>query len=69
MAQQIDSGMVCVNQPFRTQADLPFGGTKNSGFGRELGRPGLDEFVNRKLITTAPAGTPPRGPVKRRLAA
>ena len=62
VAQQIDSGMVCVNQPFKTAANLPFGGTKNSGFGRELAQPGLDEFVNKKLITTAPAGAPPRGP-------
>jgi succinate-semialdehyde dehydrogenase/glutarate-semialdehyde dehydrogenase len=65
VAQQIDSGMVCINQPFKTAANLPFGGTKNSGFGRELAQQGLDEFVNKKLITTAPAGAPPRGPYKR----
>lgn len=60
-ASQIESGMVFINQPFRTSADLPFGGVKNSGFGRELAESGFEEFVNKKLITVAPAGTPPFG--------
>jgi len=63
VAAQIDSGMVFINQPFRTAAELPFGGVKNSGFGRELSQLGFDEFVNKKLITVAPVGTPPFGPV------
>jgi len=59
IATLIDSGMVFINQPFRTSAELPFGGIKNSGYGRELSTAGFDEFVNKKLVTVAPAGTSP----------
>jgi succinate-semialdehyde dehydrogenase/glutarate-semialdehyde dehydrogenase len=61
IASQIESGMVFINQPIRTQAELPFGGVKNSGFGRELSELGFDEFVNKKLTTVAPVGSPPQG--------
>ena len=50
VANQIDAGMVYVNLVGGDAAELPFGGTKRSGFGRELGRLGADEFVNKKLI-------------------
>jgi succinate-semialdehyde dehydrogenase/glutarate-semialdehyde dehydrogenase len=50
IADQIDSGMVFINHPTSTQPDLPFGGTKNSGYGRELSEQGIHEFVNKKLI-------------------
>jgi succinate-semialdehyde dehydrogenase/glutarate-semialdehyde dehydrogenase len=50
VANQIDAGMVFVNLVLADGAELPFGGTKRSGFGRELGRYGADEFVNKKLI-------------------
>jgi len=50
IANQIDAGMVFINHPTWTEADLPFGGTKNSGYGRELSELGIQEFVNRKLI-------------------
>lgn len=50
IADQIDSGMVFINSPTWTQADLPFGGTKRSGYGRELSEQGIHEFVNKKLI-------------------
>ena len=64
VAAQIESGMVFINQPFRTAAELPFGGVKNSGFGRELSELGFGEFVNKKLINIAPVGSPPLGPVR-----
>ena len=38
--------------------------SKNSGFGRELSELGFGEFVNRKLVNVAPAGSPPWGPVR-----
>jgi succinate-semialdehyde dehydrogenase / glutarate-semialdehyde dehydrogenase len=53
VADQLDTGMVFVNLVGADGAELPFGGTKRSGFGRELGRYGADEFVNKKLIRVA----------------
>jgi len=50
VANRIDTGMVWINEPEGGGADLPFGGTKRSGVGRELGPMGIDEFINRKLI-------------------
>jgi succinate-semialdehyde dehydrogenase/glutarate-semialdehyde dehydrogenase len=50
VADQIDAGMVYVNIVGADGPELPFGGTKRSGFGRELGRLGAEEFVNKKLI-------------------
>jgi succinate-semialdehyde dehydrogenase/glutarate-semialdehyde dehydrogenase len=50
VADGIDAGMVYVNIVGADGAELPFGGIKRSGFGRELGRYGADEFVNKKLI-------------------
>ena len=50
VANKIDAGMVYVNLVGADGAELPFGGVKRSGSGRELGKYGADEFVNKKLI-------------------
>jgi succinate-semialdehyde dehydrogenase / glutarate-semialdehyde dehydrogenase len=54
VADQIEAGMVYVNLVGADSPELPFGGFKRSGFGRELGNFGADEFVNKKLIRAAP---------------
>ena len=53
VADRIEAGMVYVNLVLADSPELPFGGFKRSGFGRELGRYGADEFVNKKLIRSA----------------
>jgi succinate-semialdehyde dehydrogenase / glutarate-semialdehyde dehydrogenase len=50
VAEQLEVGMANVNTPAGEGADLPFGGTKRSGFGRELGPLGIEEFVNKRLF-------------------
>lgn len=50
VARRISTGMVFVNHPTKVEADLPFGGIRRSGYGRELIGLGLKEFVNHKLI-------------------
>jgi succinate-semialdehyde dehydrogenase/glutarate-semialdehyde dehydrogenase len=50
VANQIDAGMVWVNIVLGDAAELPFGGVKRSGSGREMGRYAMEEFVNKKLI-------------------
>ena len=56
VADRLDTGMVWINEAEGGGAELPFGGTKRSGVGRELGPYGIDEFVNRKLIHEPAAG-------------
>jgi succinate-semialdehyde dehydrogenase/glutarate-semialdehyde dehydrogenase len=58
VADQIDTGMVFINHPTWTKEDLPFGGTKRSGYGRELAELGIQEFVNKKLIRVSGLSDP-----------
>jgi succinate-semialdehyde dehydrogenase/glutarate-semialdehyde dehydrogenase len=50
VAERIEAGMVYLNSAGGSQADLPFGGIKRSGMGRELGPAGIEEFMNKKSI-------------------
>jgi succinate-semialdehyde dehydrogenase / glutarate-semialdehyde dehydrogenase len=58
VASRIDTGMVFINHPTWTTADLPFGGIKNSGYGRELSSLGIQEFVNKKLVRVSSIDAP-----------
>ena len=60
VAERLECGMVFINQTPSTIPETPFGGVKNSGYGRELSELGFGEFVNRKLIRTFAPGTPVR---------
>jgi len=53
VASRIETGMVFINYPSVSTADLPFGGIKRSGYGKELSDLGIQEFVNKKLICTS----------------
>jgi succinate-semialdehyde dehydrogenase/glutarate-semialdehyde dehydrogenase len=50
VASRVETGMVFINYPDVSWPDLPFGGIKRSGYGKELSNLGLEEFVNKKLI-------------------
>jgi succinate-semialdehyde dehydrogenase/glutarate-semialdehyde dehydrogenase len=63
VADRLESGMVWINQPSGSAAELPFGGVKRSGYGRELSELGMFEFANRRLVRVLPAkkATKPAG--------
>ena len=58
VASRIETGMVFVNNIDWSDAELPFGGIKDSGYGRELGDMGIQEFVNKKLVRVASMEAP-----------
>jgi succinate-semialdehyde dehydrogenase/glutarate-semialdehyde dehydrogenase len=58
VASRVDTGMMFVNNISWSDAELPFGGIKDSGYGRELGSMGIQEFVNKKLVRTLVAEAP-----------
>ena len=53
LASRIETGMVYINSATNTAAELPFGGVKRSGYGRELSDLGIKEFVNQKLVVVS----------------
>jgi len=53
VASRIDTGMVFINYPSISAPDLPFGGIKRSGYGKELSDLGIQEFINKKLVCVA----------------
>ncbi len=58
VASAVDTGMMFINNISWADADLPFGGIKNSGYGRELGDMGIHQFVNKKLVRYVKADAP-----------
>ncbi len=52
VASRVETGMMFINNIDWTDAELPFGGIKDSGYGRELGDMGIQQFVNKKLVRT-----------------
>ncbi|MCK9383463.1 MAG: NAD-dependent succinate-semialdehyde dehydrogenase [Nevskia sp.] len=58
VASHVDTGMMFINNIDWTDAELPFGGVKDYGYGRELGDMGIQQFVNKKLVRTATMDAP-----------
>jgi len=58
VASAVEAGMMFINNLNWLDADLPFGGIKNSGYGRELGDMGIHQFVNKKLVRYLKADAP-----------
>jgi succinate-semialdehyde dehydrogenase / glutarate-semialdehyde dehydrogenase len=58
VASRVETGMMFINNISWSDAELPFGGVKDSGYGRELGDMGIQEFVNKKLVRYVAAEAP-----------
>jgi succinate-semialdehyde dehydrogenase/glutarate-semialdehyde dehydrogenase len=58
VADRLEAGMVWINQPTGSSPELPFGGIKRSGYGRELSELAMFEFANRRLVRVLPAKKP-----------
>lgn len=58
VASQVDTGMMFINSIDWSDAELPFGGIRNSAYGRELGNMGIQEFVNQKLVRSTNRDAP-----------
>jgi len=64
VASRVETGMMFVNNISWSDAELPFGGIKDSGYGRELGDMGIQEFVNKKLVRFGKIDAPVTVPEK-----